>query len=76
VLPWNKQVVMKRVIKLLVIQNKVAVGQTSETWNEDVNKKNLQKNCKFKGQQGKNETANDIKNTRKIIRTVYHKQNC
>lgn len=67
---------MKTVIQLLVIQNKVAVDQTLETWNGDVNKKNLQKNCKFTGQPGKNETVNDINNTPTIIRTVYHKQNC
>jgi hypothetical protein len=42
-LPQNKQVVMKTVIKLLVIQNKVAVGHTLETWNGDVKKQNLQK---------------------------------
>ena len=32
VLPQNKQVVMKTAIKLLVIQNKVAVGQTLGNW--------------------------------------------
>jgi hypothetical protein len=65
----NKQVVMETVIKLLVIQNKVAVGQTLETWNGDVNK-NLQKNFKFASQPSKNETINDINNTSTIIRTV------
>jgi len=75
VLPQNKQVVMKTVFKLLVIQNKVTVDQTLETCNGDVNKKNLQKNCKFTGQPGKNETVNDSNNTPTIIRTVHHKQN-
>jgi hypothetical protein len=31
VMPQHKQAVMKTVIKLLVIQNKVAVGKTLET---------------------------------------------